>query len=222
MRKKIKPLLILTLVMTWTILLSGCQVFQYFQEPTPVAVSGSILFQDDFSNLKSGWNTWNKNDSLVAYQAGGLRIFVNEPEIDYWSRPKYSFDDTMINVDAVKIGGPDNNQYGVICRYQDEANFYGFLISSDGYAGIIKVFEGNYQMISGKMLAYQDAIIQGDALNYLRADCNQSDLTFYINGTKVLEAQDNSFTSGDVGLIAGTYEETGVDIFFDNFIVYKP
>ncbi|MEN6483176.1 MAG: hypothetical protein ABFD29_13525 [Anaerolineaceae bacterium] len=59
-------------------------------------------------------------------------------------------------------------------------------------------------------------------MNYLRADCNQSDLTFYINGTKVLEGHDSSFTSGDVGLIAGTYEETGVDIFFDNFIVYKP
>ena len=222
MRKKITTLLILILVMICVILLSDCQVAAFFQEPTPVAVSGSILFQDDFSNPKSGWNTWNKNDSLVAYQAGGLRIFVQEPEIDYWSRPKYSFDDTIINVDAVKIGGPDNNQYGVICRYQDEANFYGFLMSSDGYAGIIKVLDGNYQLISGKMLAYQESISQGDALNYLRADCNQSDLTFYINGTKVLEGHDSSFTSGDVGLIAGTYEETGVDIFFDNFIVYKP
>jgi hypothetical protein len=33
---------------------------------------------------------------------------------------------------------------------------------------------------------------------------------------------DTSFTSGDVGLIAGTYEEAGTDVLFDNFVVTKP
>ena len=33
---------------------------------------------------------------------------------------------------------PDNNAYGVICRYTDLQNFYVFLVSADGYYAIGK------------------------------------------------------------------------------------
>jgi hypothetical protein len=33
---------------------------------------------------------------------------------------------------------------------------------------------------------------------------------------------DSTLTSGDVGLLASTYDEAGVDILFDNFIVTVP
>jgi hypothetical protein len=33
---------------------------------------------------------------------------------------------------------------------------------------------------------------------------------------------DSDFASGDVGLLAGTYDEVGTDIHFDNFVVRKP
>jgi hypothetical protein len=34
--------------------------------------------------------------------------------------------------------------------------------------------------------------------------------------------QDDTFASGDVGLLAGTYDEIGTDIHFDNFVVRAP
>ena len=34
--------------------------------------------------------------------------------------------------------------------------------------------------------------------------------------------QDETFTTGDVGLIAGTFDAAGTDIRFDNFVVSKP
>ena len=42
--------------------------------------------------------------------------------------------------------GRCSNSFGVICRYQDEENFYAGLITSDGYAGIFEVKEGIYHL----------------------------------------------------------------------------
>jgi hypothetical protein len=48
---------------------------------------GSV-YSDNFSNPNSGWDTWSQDGSaVVTYQDGTLRIYVNEPQYSYWSRP---------------------------------------------------------------------------------------------------------------------------------------
>ncbi|NJN80226.1 MAG: hypothetical protein HC797_07025, partial [Anaerolineales bacterium] len=44
----------------------------------------------------------------------------------------------------------------------------------------------------------------------------------YVNGFQVAQAQDSTLTSGDVGILAGTFDTPGVDIVFDNFVVLQP
>ena len=67
-----------------------------------------------------------------------------------------------------------------------------------------------------------EAIQQGGAQNTIRADCVGSTLSLYVNGQKLDEVQDTEFASGDVGLIAGSFDTPGTDIHFDNFVVTKP
>ena len=71
-------------------------------------------------------------------------------------------------------------------------------------------------------MQYSGKIKTGAAVNHLRADCNGDTLTFYINGFKIAEARDSTLTHGDVGLLAGTFDQPGVDVIFDNFVVMKP
>jgi hypothetical protein len=77
-------------------------------------------------------------------------------------------------------------------------------------------------MISAAQMQSSDAIVQGAATNRLRADCAGTRLTLYVNGTKAAEGDDADFSSGNVGLIAGTFETPGADVFFDNFSVLQP
>ena len=46
--------------------------------------------------------------------------------------------------------------------------------------------------------------------------------TFYVNGQQVATTTDPSYTGGDVGLIAGTFDIPSTEITYDNFIVKKP
>lgn len=191
--------------------------------PTFTAVVGPpVLFSDDFSDPGSGWDRLQTDEGVTDYDRGGYRILVNKPQSDYWANPGRMFGDVRIEVDATKAGGPDDNDFGVICRYQDTGNFYYFVISSDGYFGILRILDGETQSLGADGLKKSDAILLGGARNQLRADCIGNQLTLSVNGQQVHTVSDPSFATGDVGLLAGTYEVPGTDIHFDNFVVYAP
>ncbi len=183
--------------------------------------NNQILFQDDFSDPSSGWLTERDQDHVIDYENGGFRISGNHRQFDYWSIPNLNFTDVRIEVDAEKLSGPDNNSFGILCRYNHE-NFYGFLISSDGYYGISKRSNGDHQLIGAQGMQTSPVIRKGTTSNHIRADCIGNTLTLYINGEKLLEMNDNDYTSGDVGLLAGSFDTGGIDIKFTHFLVLKP
>ncbi len=204
------------------LLSAGCAVLAG-EQPTPTPLpSGAILFADDFSK-STGWGMSKQAGGEAEYSsAGWLRIRVSKPQTDYWSVAGKNFRDVQIDVDAAKLNGPDNNLFGVLCRYVDKENFYMLLISSDGYYGIARLKGGQYSMIGADQLQYSGAIARGVARNHLQVGCAGSKLSLFANGQKLEEAQDAEFSSGDVGLLAGAYQVEGVDIVFDNFVVKKP
>ena len=211
-----QPIILLTFCVIAAI---ACKAPISAEEPTqPVT---QLLFQDDFSNPSSGWNRVATNEGETNYTDNVYRIFVNNTDLDIWAKPGLNFLDARIEVDAYKVDGERNNRFGVLCRVSG-ANFYAFLISSDGYYGIGKVSDQVFALIGMDSMQPSPAIRTGSDLNHLRADCIGSKLTLYVNNQKIAEANDAEFKFGDVGLMAGTYDTPGTDIRFDNFAVYRP
>lgn len=205
-----------------SLLVLGSLACSLFAGTPEAPVESNVLFQDDFSDPVSGWDRVSVEQGVTDYADGSYRILVNAANTDVWANPNLSFSDVQIEVDATKVGGDDNNDYGLICRYQDSQNFYFFYISSDGYYAIGKMAGGEQQLIGTDSMPTSDAIKEGNVTNRLRADCNGSTLSLYINGTFVASQEDSTYTSGDVGLIAGAFDVPGTDILFDNFLVLKP
>jgi hypothetical protein len=189
------------------------------------AQSGSVLFHDDFSNPSSGWDQTTTSDGSTDYANGGYRILVNTVNLVMWANPNQTFqNDVRIEVDATKSAGPDTNGFGIICRYSDTDNFYKFIITSDGYAGISKISNGDVTVISspdGKIQTVNN-INKGAASNHIRADCIGNTLTLYVNGNQVATASVSSSSGGDAGLFAQTYDTGGVDILFHDFALTAP
>jgi hypothetical protein len=165
-----------------------------------------------------------EGEGITDYADNNYEIRVDTANTDVWANPEgQSFTDVRVEVKAQKVtGGTDNNDFGVVCRYKDESNFYFFIISSDGYYGIGKVKDGTQELIGMDSMLPSDKINLSDATNEIRGDCIGSTLTLYVNGQQVDSQTDTDFTDGNVGLIAGTFEETYTDILFDDFVVRKP
>ena len=183
--------------------------------------SGTTLFKDDFSSPASGWDHTKYTQGIMDYDGGGYRILVNTLQANFWSTPHKDFSDVRVEVDAGKLAGPDENRIGLICRSDGKA-YYFFIISSDGYYGLGIFMNGQAALLGQSEMQASLKINTGMAINHLRADCNGDDLTFYVNGAKLADIHDPTLQHGDVGLLAGSFNQPGVDIVFDNFVVIKP
>jgi hypothetical protein len=84
------------------------------------------------------------------------------------------------------------------------------------------VKNGEYYLLGLDSMAKNDSIKQGSETNLIRFDCKGDTLTLYVNGIQLDSRQDVDFTQGDVGLLAGSNKNPGVQIVFDNFKVYQP
>ncbi|KAA3643391.1 MAG: tetratricopeptide repeat protein [Chloroflexi bacterium] len=182
-----------------------------------------LPFFDDFSDNLASWF-----DSTVPelgevgegkLDSGGYRITVDDDRFAIWARTGASFTDIAINVDATKVGGDDDNFYGVICRYQNIENFYALLVSSDGFYGIAKRLDGGSLEAFRGGLEPSDVINKGSGTNRIRAVCAQSTIKLYVNDVLLMQVTDSSIPFGDVAMIAGTYDVPGTDILFDNWQV---
>jgi len=213
-----KPFNLQPLSIILLILLSACASAPTPSTPRPA--SGTILFQDEFDTSTTGWDRFANDGGIMDYFEGGFRILVQIPGLNFWSTPQKNYGDVRIEADAVKLAGPDENRMGVMCRYQ-AGDYYFFIISNDGYYAIGK-FIGGLTLLLGQSEMQSSTLIHPNVVNHLRADCIGNTLTFYLNFNQVATAQDTDLPSGDVGLLAGTFSQPGVDISFDNFVVMQP
>lgn len=211
---------VLLIFLSLLLLTLACSLGATGTSETPA--SSNVLFQDDFSSKGNDWLQLRDADGITDYDQDGYRIMVEKTEWIFWSNPGINLDNLQIDVDATKIGGPEENEFGVICRYVDENNFYFFTITSDGYYSINKVVSGEYEFIGMDDFDTTDAVKSGNTLNHLTVECNGSSLKFWVNNILLSDVQDTTYTVGDVGLIAGTASIAGTDILFDNFVVTKP
>ena len=187
------------------------------------SVSKDLLFSDDFSDTSKKWDQVTDGSRTTDYYSDAYRIVVNDAYSYAWANPQDEiFTDTENEVDATKNAGPDDNGFGVICRYTDVDKFYYGFLSNDGYYAIMKMTPGGESPIGRDNMLESSEILQGSATNHIRFDCVGSTLTLYVNGHQLDQQTDAEYITGNVGLIAGTFSTAGADILFDNFSVFKP
>jgi hypothetical protein len=190
----------------------------------PSGSPGTVLFQDDFSKAANGWTVATRDYAEFAYADGEYRILLNKPNFNTYSiLPRQKFDNVSIEVDAHLVSGPGDGVFGILCRAEaDESTAskaYVFAIRPDGVYAILKRTSPTFwdAIASGNS---SSKVLKGKATNRLRADCAGGKLTFYVNGEKLLEKADVSFSSGLVGFAVTTQPASEpIDVRFDNFTV---
>lgn len=195
-------------------------------EPAACDDGGTLLTDEFDGDVDCGWVEYEEpNGVTVEIRDGMMQMSSSQPGQFWWTNPGRNFADTVITTSARQASGPDNNAYGLICRYQSPENFYIFLISGDGYYAIGKYQTGSDQiqyLTGGGQYQYADEINQGVATNTIRASCMGNELSLSVNGILLDTVVDPTFVTGDVGLGVTTFEPGTAVVQFENISVLQP
>lgn len=189
---------------------------------TPLPLTGgTLILFDNFESLEN-WYTGRTEDYVLEFLEGGYRIFVNlltgpSPVYSVHEQP---YGDIRVEVDVMRVRGPDGGYFGLVCRFNDAKNYYRFVIDQDGYYEIAKKVNGVFSILGSGTQRHLFRV--GGQVNHLRGDCYSGTLTLYVNDERILQVMDGDLTNGGTGLVVGTNLEAGLEVLFDNFALYQP
>jgi hypothetical protein len=146
---------------------------------------------------------------------------VNPIQFSLWIPDPENLDleNIVINVDVAIEQASQLGDIGVLCRYQDADNHYALEVSEDGYYAIWKRVNG--EVIPIIDWTPSDLIPTDGSPFVVNASCDGAQLSVGINGTLLATGTDTDFSSGNVGMIAGTWENPNLIVSFDNFEVIE-
>ena len=215
-----RPVRLLSLLFV-LLLLAACQE----AEADPCQPAGT-LFADDFSGEQEcGWVLYDAGGAAAEIEGGSMVLTTNQPGQVWWTNPGREFSDTIISVNTQVVSGPEDNAYGVMCRYRDNNNYYLFLISGDGFYAIGRFTAGSDQityLTGGGEYVASEVINQGNGQNQLRVTCAENRLVLTVNGIELESIIDTAFSAGDIGLAAGTFEPGTLQVRFNDLVVVAP
>ncbi len=133
----------------------------------------------------------------------------------------HTWDNVVLSVRVRQVEGSFNNWMGVLCRYQDDVNYYLFAISADGYYLILRVAGGETVRLAGPVAS--DSIAQGLNTNLLEVRCEGSTFSMSVNRTFLVSRTDPVLPSGGIGLFADAVGGSGTTtVAFDHLTVTTP
>lgn len=208
------------------------------------ATAGEVVYVETFDTTPADWELYSGRLSAQAVN-GALRVAVDEVNSLPYSTAAPYFGDFDLRVLGRATAGPLDNGFGVVFRVQNPQNYYGFFISSDGYYQVWREVDGTEKLLSDWIPS--PLVNQGlGAANEIRVVAQGDRFRFYVNGEQVMlcvpddpaatstyadscidgqmqpELVDGSISEGRLGVIARTFDEPGVEVDFDNVLVFGP
>ena len=181
--------------------------------------AGEQLFFDDFSDPNSGWRS-EDTYYFRGYADGEYKIRIDQDEDSYIFLTAVSgqiIGDVQMEVDVDRVSGSTRAGIYLICRYQDNDNYYYAEIEGDGSLMVAAFFDGEQVVL---IEDFPSGVIPGQ--NHYQLDCIGPEMTVYVDGTQILSAAPLKILEGDVGFGAGGSGSEITDVRFDNFGFRSP
>ncbi|RIK43370.1 MAG: hypothetical protein DCC55_05795, partial [Chloroflexi bacterium] len=174
---------------------------------------------DHFRQDEGRWNLESDADMARFYQASTLHVNIFAPQTVGWSVAEITAGDFYLEVDAFHVGGPLDNEYGVLFRYVDAENFYRFGASHDGYYSLQMMADGEW--VDLVEWTESEPLNTGEgAGNTLGVWAEGDQITILLNGEALATVTDSTFSTGRIALMAGTFDDGGVEIAFDDLFLW--
>ncbi|MDD4042738.1 MAG: hypothetical protein PHR54_04505 [Anaerolineaceae bacterium] len=202
-----------------TIAYDNFAVYDASMTPVPQGLEAKVLFSDDFETDPGTWKLGTYKQSDLDILSGWLTYEMKQANWESWDVTR-KVDAANVKMEAYFSNDSEQveNIQGFVCRYQDEDNFYRISFGNDGYVRIGK-------RLNGEWTFFVDGYDTTDSIdpdfNWVEASCEGNTLSLWVDNELVAQGIDpeNSFTSGDVGFIVGTFDDPNVVVSIDDFVV---
>ncbi len=129
--------------------------------------------------------------------------------------------DLAIEVEARLVEGPPGSEMGIVCRWQDEANYVAGALRGDGMVSLWRVTAGAVdRWLDWTAAPLSEGI--GAAWRTFRLTCAGTEVQFTVDGIVLAAATDPSPASGSLALMAGLLAPGELAAGFDNLEVSRP
>lgn len=173
-------------------------------------VAGTVIYQNTFTSNDVGW----KDDQVNCFlKSDGYHVANNYSCFAPIGVQK----DVNIAVTVHEVNGPTTWPYGIMFRLDDTGDDYQFIIDSNSKWALFKCTADKCDTL----IEYtHNDVIQGglNTPNTLEVHAKGSHFDFFVNGTKVGEADDSTYASGGIGLASGA----NVEAVFTNLVITRP
>jgi len=178
---------------------------------------GLAYISDDFSNPNTGWPVVNYNSHQTWYANGHYNISVSQIVFEAYATVGGSYTDTWMQTRAIITQDEVGASIGIACRVVDSNNFYFLQITNSSTYMVSKYWNGVLSLINMGAPKTSSAIRPYD-YNLIEVSCIQNELSLTVNGVHLITAYDNTFPTGDIGLVAGSADHLPISAAFDFFI----
>ncbi len=208
------------------LLLSACATESPSPSPTvgqEDAEAATVLFVEDFSTARTTqWALFDTDVGAAYIQRGELYLEDRGANTAvYTPLLGQAWEDVRLHVRVRQVEGTFNNWMGVLCRQQDEENYYLFAISADGYYLLLRVVDGLATPLAGPTAS--DAIEVGRATNVMVVTCQGDYLSMMVNDDYMVARTDAELPGGGVALFVDAVEgRANTTVAFSRLEVYQP
>lgn len=175
--------------------------------------------RSSFNAADDGWDSDADEDVQRSFGPGVYQIRVDATNTVAWGNGPVTAHDFYAEVDAYHVAGPLDNEFGILFR-NDGNNYYLFNVSSDGYFRLHKWLDGEWASI----VDWQEssAIATGEGShNRLAVLADGPAISVLANDIVLATVTDDTIRGDGLALAAGTFDDGGVEIAFDDFTLWQ-
>jgi hypothetical protein len=189
-------------------------------DPIILEQGNTVLFQDNFMDMKSGWVNAVTEDRYASYDNGAYTINLNNSGlfgIGFYQNKKFT--DSVTTVQVHQVTQADDAFFGIVTRFTNTENYYLFAVSTDGRFSIQKVENDTFAVLVP--WTYSPIIPLNKDLE-LTVVCKEETLTLSVNGLPLSQVNSEAHWRGMTGLAAGTFSSDHFAVSFDDIQIQTP
>jgi S1-C subfamily serine protease len=180
---------------------------------------GDVILEDDFLDNRNNWALGGDENGSADIIDGQLVIDLDLDSYVQWSSLPDIYPNLMMVTEGEFINSVGDGEAGFICGLKDSMNFTVLEVSEDGYFTIWKYEDDEF--ISLVDWTFSDVIDLSQPFK-LSAYCGADRLALALNDILLVEIEEKNFTPGRVGLMAGTWDNPGISVGYENFTIMVP